>query len=531
VLQLESTDAWRKTDGLGVDRRGRRAHAAGAVDRGRSGQRALRPVRRRRSSSPATACRSTRSSGAATSWSVARYYSADGPFKALPGVDANFTVDTYTGNGTMTSDRPYFQAGHVGALFRLFVSGQFYATFLGAENAVSPAVRVSGVGTLARNFTWGAAGTYVGVLTHERSFDGPDSGFSEVAQAISGATGTIFSSSTGGAAGVPPLDNIVCWERVRFKAGDYTSGYVSVGTDYQGDGGYGIVRVVGYTSPTSVSVEVLQSLPRILATKDWVEQDWSGVFGYPSSTAFFDGRLFWLGRDQFWGSVSNNYVSYADQDSLGNAIGDSGALNEQFGAGPVDTVSWGLGLTRLLAGREGSIASIRASAFDEVLTPTNISSKDCATQGAARLPAVKVDTRGVFVQQSGRRVYELAFDPKLLDYVPNDLTRLNLDIGKPGFVAIDAQRQPDTNIYLPRAEGQVAVLLHDPADEVECWWRIQTAGVIEDVCGAARRRHRGSGLFRGPPHHQRPDQTLHRAPGASRQLRRRSAQRAGGLLL
>jgi len=40
--------------------------------------------------------------------------------------------------------------------------------------------------------------------------------------------------------------------------------------------------------------------------------------------------------------------------------GDGGAINATLGAGPVDTISWGLSLTRLMIGREQSIGSARS---------------------------------------------------------------------------------------------------------------------------------------------------------------------------
>jgi hypothetical protein len=92
-------------------------------------------------------------------------------------------------------------------------------------------------------------------------------------------------------------------------------------------------------------------------------------------------------------------------------------------------------------GREQSIASCRY--FDQPITANAIVIRDCSDQGAQRLPAVKVGKRGVFVQQSGRKVYELAFAGQELDYADRDLTRLNLDIGLAGFVDIDKSTQPD----------------------------------------------------------------------------------------
>jgi hypothetical protein len=420
---------------------------------------------------------------ATRSWSTVLFYSDNGPFQASPGIKANFTPGAYAGNTTLTSDRPWFQPGHVGCLFRVFSNGQFNQTVLGAQNAFTPAVRVTGVGA-TRNYSWTASGTYSGTLTWQRSFDGATSGFIDVpngAQGTSGQTGTIFTSSTGGTGGTPDLDNVIAWERVGFKAGNYTSGNVTVASSYTGGGGYCIFRVTGYTSPTQVSIAILQPFTSLQASSDWVEGDWSAVNGFPTAVCFHEGRLAWFGGNQAWLSASDDFTNHADIRPDGTSTGDGGAINATLGSGPVDTISWGLSLTRLLLGREQSIMSARSSNFDQPVTPTGIVIRDCSDQGAQRLPAIKAGKRGVFVQQSGRRVYELAFNPQEMDYDDRDLTRLNLDIGKTGFTDIDKTTQPDKMILLPRGDGHCAALVYDAKDEVEAWWRIQTLGVIENV--------------------------------------------------
>jgi hypothetical protein len=226
---------------------------------------------------------------------------------------------------------------------------------------------------------------------------------------------------------------------------------------------------------------VLEPFSTLQATTDWVEGDWSAFKGWPTSVAFHEGRLCWFGGNEVWMSASDDFTNYADINPDGTATGDGGAINVTLGSGPVDTISWGLSLTRLMLGREQSIMSARSSNFDQPVTPTQIVVRDCSDQGAQRLPAVKVGKRGVFVQQSGRRVYELAFNAQEMDYDDKDLTRLNLDIGAQGFIDIDKATQPDKMLFLPRGDGQAACLLYDVKDEVEAWWRIQTLGVIENV--------------------------------------------------
>jgi len=439
---------------------------------------------------------------AAHSWSVVKFYTNDGPFQSLPGIVANFTPGSFYGNTTLTSDRPWFQPSHVGCLFRLFSNGQINQTILGNQNAFTPPVRVTGVGVgvgnppvpqsnQGRNYTWTASGTWSGTLTMQRSFDSATSGYVDTVAATGpnggpSSGGTLTANGTlqsvTGTTGAPTdLDNAICWERMGFKAGAYTSGSATVSSNYTGGGGFGICRVTGYVSPTQVNIQVVSPFVSLAATTDWVEGDWSGVVGYPTSVCFHEGRLCWFGRGQAWLSESDNFTSYKDINLDGSSTGDAGAINVTLGAGPVDTISWGLSLTRLMIGREQSIASARSSNFDQPVTPSQIVIRDCSDQGAQRLPAIKAGKRGIFVQQSGCRVYELAFSPQEMDYDDRDLTRLNLDIGKAGFTDIDKATQPDKMIFLPRGDGQAACLLYDVKDEVEAWWRLQTLGVIENV--------------------------------------------------
>lgn len=412
-------------------------------------------------------------------WSIVVYKSNDGPFAAIAGaVNVNMTPSVYYGNGTLSSDQPYFNSNHIGALFRIFTNGQINQTILGAVNAVTPSARVTGVGA-SRDFTVATTGTWAGTLALEESFDGPDSGFVEIATVTANGSPT-FTRNTGGSTRTPNLDNIVAWYRVKFKL--YTSGTVQVNFSYTGGGGYGTCRVTGFTDSKNVSIEVVKAFTSLQASTVWVEGEWSNNGSFPTTVCFHDGRLWWFGGDKIWGSVSDGIYSFDPE-----VVGDAGPINRSFGSGSVDVANWAVSLLRLVVGREMSEASVRSSSFDVPITPTNFSAKPCSTQGSARIPALKVDQRVIFVQQSNRRVYALQYNLQAGDYMPRDKTRLNLDIGLPGFVATAVARQPDTNLFFVRGDGQVAVLLDDVDDEVEAWWRIKTAptmagdGIIEET--------------------------------------------------
>lgn len=425
----------------------------------------------------------------ARGWSVVLYRSNNGPFLNGPSIDATMKPTAHEGNGFLETSRPFFTPQHVGALFRLFTAGQSNFTTLGAENTYSDPIRVAGVNA-DRVFAWFVGGTWSGKVTLQRSFVGPDSGFVDVASTLVNATtGYDDSQSLPGPPQVVSLNNVVAWYRIGIKAGEYTSGTANVG--FVGSPGaataggrYGICRVTGYNSPTQVAMEVIEPFSDTVASVDWQEGAWSPVQGHPTSVALQEGRLWWFGAPArpVAGSQSDNYTGFATANRFGEGLGDAGAILRDFGEGPADRVNWALPLSRLLAGREGSIGSIRSSSFDTPLTPTDCAIKDCSQQGADRLRAIKRGKRGIFVQAAGTRVYELYYSPQAGDYEDRDLSRFNPGIGSAGFVDIASATQPDTVVYLVRGDGQLACLLYDPNDEIECWGRFQTLGVIENVC-------------------------------------------------
>ena len=404
----------------------------------------------------------------AYSWSVVLYKANNGPFQAPNATDITIASSALNGNATLTASRPLFSADHVGCLFKIVSSGQITNDAIAGDPLYGSAIRVTGVGD-ARIFNYAISGTWTGTLTMQRSLVSESAGFVDIAT-FSGNASDISNDH---------LDNSIVWYRIGFNSGGHSSGTANISLTYTGGGGTGISRVYSYTSPTAVDVEILTAFTGIAATVNWSEGDWSDVVGWPSSLAFHDGRMWFGGRDKIWGSVSDNYTSFDD-----SVEGDSGPINRSVGFGPVDTINWLLPLGRLIVGRQGAETSVRSGSFDEPLTPTNFTLKDCSTQGSAAVGAVKIDTRGVFVQQSNRRVFELAFSSEGQDYNAHDLTRLNPDIGEEGFVDLAVQRQPDTQLHFVRGDGQVAALVHDAEDQVEAWWRISTPGadgVVESV--------------------------------------------------
>ena len=246
--------------------------------------------------------------------------------------------------------------------------------------------------------------------------------------------------------------------------------------EYSGGSIDGIVRITAYSSGTSVSAAVLTDLGGTDASSIWWEGAWSDFRGYPSAVALVEGRLGWAGKDKIWLSVSDGFENFDD-----SITADDGPISRSIGQGPVDRINYMLALQQLLLGTDGSEKAVKSSTFDEPLTPTNFSIKPASTQGSANVAAVTVDTRGVFVQRSGQKVYLLEYSAQSFNYESGDLTAIVPEVGDPGITFLAVQRQPETRIHCVRSDGTVAILLFDRLEDVRAWVDYETDGDVEQV--------------------------------------------------
>lgn len=414
------------------------------------------------------------------SWSIVLYQPDDGPFQALPANGGKLSVNGAIGNITITATRPTFKSTNVGGLFRIFTPGYNASYTIARADTFTPPIRVSGTGS-GRSISIVVSGTFSATVTLQRSFDSETSGFADVGNYTSG-TSTLSDG----------FDNSIAYYRIGIKAGNYTSGTVTVQLIFQGSGGgfgstgstslggrAGVVRITSITSATSAEAEVLSGFSSVnVTTDDWNEGEWSDRRGWPTAVDFYEQRLCWAGNDKLWASVSDAFTSFnLDQE------GDAGPINRSIGSGPVQTISWLLSMQRLLMGSDAAELVVKSSSFDEPLTPTNFAIKSASTQGSARIPAQKVDRRGVYVQAGRKKLYELAFDVETQDYDSRDLNKLATDILSAGVKRVVVQRQPDTRIHCVLDDGTVAILVYEPREEVVAWYAWETSsGTVEDAC-------------------------------------------------
>jgi hypothetical protein len=402
------------------------------------------------------------------SWSVVDYLANDGPFRNLSSNGILMTPGSLTGDTTLISSRPFFNAGHLGAIFQLTSIGQTVATSFTGDNQFSNPIRITGVGA-TRSFSVIRSNTWVATLTLQRSITDTNS-WADFTTYTTNGTSTVADG----------LDNQIVFYRLAIKSGNYTSGQADTILSYASGGLTGVGRVTSFVNSQLVNISVLTPFGATTATENWREGEWSDFRGWPTSVTIYEGRMVFAGKDEINLSVSDAYTSFDD-----STTGDSGPIDRTIGEGPVDTINWLLPLQRLVIGGQGSEKSCRSSSFDEILTPSNFNMKDASTQGSAAVAAVKIDSFGVFVQKSDTSIFQILLDTTSVsgDYTSQQLNQLIPEVLDPGVVRLDVQRQPDTRIHAVLNDGTAAVLVFDATENVTCWITVDGGeGAIEDVC-------------------------------------------------
>ncbi len=400
-----------------------------------------------------------------TSWSVVTYAANDGPFLVENLTSITMTSSTISGTTTLTASKAYFKSSNVGSLFKLTSEdGHIRDKILGAANVFSDEIRVSGL-TVDRNLHIITTGTWVATLTLQRSVGAP------------GTWTDITTYTTNQDADYNDgFDNQIIYYRLGIKTGQYTSGTAAITLSYPYGYVAGIAKITAVASSTSATAVVLRDMGSVGATSTWAEGAWSDRRGFPSAVVIHEGRMWWAGKDKQWGSVSDAYYNFGD-----DQLGDAGTISRSIGIGPVDVINWLISTEGLVMGGQGGEFTCRSSSLGEPLTPTNFNIKRGTTVGSAPVDPVAVDAGVIFVDRSKTRLYELTNETFGATYAIKELTALTPEIGRPEIVRTAVQRKIDTRVHCVRSDGKVAVMIFDKLEEVNCWVLVETNGFIEDV--------------------------------------------------
>jgi hypothetical protein len=423
---------------------------------------------------------------AGRSWSVCDYDSVDGPFGSGRTADVTLAPSVTDLTGTLTASEPFFNDSHIGTLFKIYHDGQKVVAYLGAAGEFTPTIMVTGVNETdynERDWTLQMEGTWTGTLRVQRSFDGEDIEFHDFRRAQTVSTVDITANAT--FTNDDNEDNAITWYRVKCVA--YTSGEAKVTLTYDGGGGYGIARVTSIDSATVAQMDVLVPFKGTEATKFWQQSEWGGekgdheVTASPNGVDFHEGRLFFVGNDRIWGSVSDAYESF-DEDF----VGDAGPLIRAIAVGGRNVAQFVKSISNLMVGCDTRVVEARSSSLDEIMTPENFGLHLISQVGTSPVTPVAIsDDRIIYVADDGKSLFEANYSGEKARFIASEFSKLTTDIFVPGVKQLVLQNRPDQRIWAVTEDDAPVCIVYEPLQEMVAFVPISTSAatdVIESMC-------------------------------------------------
>jgi hypothetical protein len=274
--------------------------------------------------------------------------------------------------------------------------------------------------------------------------------------------------------------------------GDSKDGKAGVNWRYQ-HSGYGVARISAYTNSTTVSATVLTDpetgllfLPALVvgignATTRWQLGSWSATTGYPGAVTFFKGRLALATKLTLHLSVPNDFSSMAE-DFFGE-LRDDCAINWPVSGQDVNEVLWIEGGDKLIVGTGGGELVGGEQNPNNPLSPSNFQLVQQSKRRVRGIQPIVAGTSLVYAQRAGQKLLSMDYAIERDRFISVDQTLLNDRITRTGMVTLCFQGEPDSMIWVVRADGKLVVLTLDADQNVVGWGRhpIGGDGFVEDA--------------------------------------------------
>ena len=380
-----------------------------------------------------------------TTWTLNVVDFVWGPFLTENDGATTLTPAAVTGTGVdlTASTSDFFEADHVGALFKL--TGDINVT--DSFSSVTDSSSYQDLDT-GESLVCSLSGTWVGTMTLQRSYDGGSTWVDYAAY----TTNTTFE--------VIALQDAM---QYRWSMTAWTSGTCNARLTKASQSGY--VVVTSITSGTVAVVTVVETLPNTDATLQWCEGAWSDVQGWPSSIAFFEQRLCAAGTESrpqtVWASQVDDYENFE------TGADDSDALSFTLASEQVNAARWLESGDVLHMGTHGGTWRLGATNTDDPVTPTDVKVRQNNKQfGASSVQAFQVGDVVLYLQKGGWKLRTLSYKFETDSYISRDISQKAEHLMQTGIVDMAFAAQPDPTVWMVRGDGHLIGVTYDQENGV-----------------------------------------------------------------
>lgn len=236
------------------------------------------------------------------------------------------------------------------------------------------------------------------------------------------------------------------------------------------------------TSASSISAEDGGGIVNVIThapTRDWAEQSWSAVRGYPAAVTFHENRLCFGGTlaepDTIWmskiGSFFNFDVGEAEDDEAITLVAATGDVNE---------------IRYMISNRDLQIFTASSELYiptylNQSITPTNAQIRRQTPYGCSHVQPASIDGATIFVASNGRIVREYLYTDSEDAYTSNSISTLASHlINQPRCMAVahSGFGLPDSYAFMTFGDNTGVVFSSNRAERRASWTRITTAGTF-----------------------------------------------------
>lgn len=184
---------------------------------------------------------------------------------------------------------------------------------------------------------------------------------------------------------------------------------------------------------------------------------WSDTTSYPSCVTFHENRLIFGGSAdyplRFDGSYSGDYERFSPSDSDGT-ITDSHAISFTLNSNGVNNIRWMESTEKgLIIGTVAAPWLVKSASSESALSPTSVDAKPVSSEGSANIQPINLGKSLLFLQNSRRRLQEVAFHFNFDGFEVTDISVLSEHITGTGIKEIARQQEPQTMGWGVRDDG------------------------------------------------------------------------------
>jgi hypothetical protein len=213
--------------------------------------------------------------------------------------------------------------------------------------------------------------------------------------------------------------------------------------------------------------------------KDWSEQAWSSLRGYPVAIAFFEQRMLLAGSKTYpttvWGSKSGDLLDF----TLGTGDDDGFAYTLASADTPIRSIFAEERIYVFTATKEITIET----GNDKPLSPTNFRIKPRTKQGASTMLPLKIGSDIIFSSVSRNRLYTLSYRFDMDRFVSSDISIYgeHLISEGGGIQQVVVMREPIPMLWCRTAANTLITLTYDSEQQVSAWARINAGGAVTSI--------------------------------------------------